>query len=69
MLPVSALFSEDQNTYVYIVEDGVCKKTAVSTGVYSGGMVKITEGPEAGTRVIENPGDYSLKDGMKVEIK
>lgn len=69
MLPVSALFSEDQNTYVYIVEDGVCKKTAVSTGVYSGGMVKITEGPEAGTRVIENPGDYSLKDGMKVNIK
>ena len=69
MLPVSALISEEQDTFVYIVEDGVCKKTPVITGVYSSGMVRITEGPEAGTRVIGTPSDYSLKDGMKVSVK
>lgn len=69
MLPVAALFTEEQNTYVYVVEDGVCKKTPVMTDVYSGGMVRITEGPKAGTSVIENPADYPLKDGMKVKTK
>ena len=68
MLPVSALFTEEQSTFVYIVEDGICKKTPVIIETYSGGMVKITEGPETGARVIENPADYQLKDGMKVIV-
>ena len=69
MLPVSALFNEDQDTFVYLVENGVCQKVSVTTGVYSGGMVKIMEGPETGAQVVENPESYALKDGMKVNIK
>lgn len=69
MLPVSALVNEGQNTFVYLVENSICRKVPVVTGIYSGGMVKITEGPETGAQVVENPDSYSLKDGMKVKIK
>ena len=69
MLPVSALVNEDQDTFVYQVKEGVCRKVPVATGIYSGGMVKITEGPEAGEQVVVNPDAYSLKDGMKVKVK
>ena len=41
----------------------------VAAGIYSGGMVKITDGPEAGAQVVVNPDAYSLKDGMKVKVK
>ena len=69
MLPVSALINEDQETFVYQVEEGVCRKVPVAAGIYSGGMVKITEGPEAGAQVIVDSDAYSLKDGMKVKVK
>lgn len=69
MLPVSALVNENQGTFVYLVENGICRKVPVVTGTYSGGMVKITEGPEAGAQVVVDPDSHSLKDGMKVEIR
>lgn len=69
MLPVSALFSEDQNTFVYVVEDGACRKVPVETGTYSGGMVKITGELKTGAEVVENPEAYQLKDGGKVVVK
>lgn len=69
MLPVSALVNENQETFVYLVEDGVCRRVPVETGVYSGGMVKIIGGLETGAKAVENPDSYSLKDGMKVKEK
>lgn len=54
---------------MYLVENGICRKVPVATGTYSGGMVKITEGPETEAQVIVNPDSHSLKDGMKVEVR
>ncbi len=68
-LPVSALVSENQETFVYLVENGKCKKTPVMTGAYSGGMAEITEGLTPGAKVVESPADYDLKDGASVEVK
>ncbi len=68
-LPVSALVSENQETFVYLVENGKCKKTPVITGAYSGGMAEITEGLTPGAKVVESPADYDLKDGASVEVK
>lgn len=69
MLPVSALVNENQETFVYVVENGKCKKTPVITGIYSGGMVEISSGLEKGAQVVENPASHDLKDGGTVEAE
>lgn len=66
LVPVSALVTENQETFVYLVEEGKCRKTSVTTGTYSGGMVEITEGLEAGAEVVDSPEEYGLKDGDEV---
>lgn len=63
LLPVSALVNENQETFVYLVEEGKCRKTSVTTGTYGGGMVEIMEGLEAGAEVVDSPEEYGLKDG------
>lgn len=67
-IPVSALANENQETIVYTVENGICRKMAVTTGVYSGGFVEILSGLSDGQQIIDHPGDYELKDGAKIEV-
>ena len=53
--------------YVYVVEDDVAHKRIVRTGIVQADRCEITEGLEAGERIVVN-GMYYLEDGKKVKV-
>jgi len=55
------------DAYVYIVQDDVAHKRIVKTGIVQADRCEITEGLEAGEKIIVN-GMYYLEDGKKVKV-
>ncbi len=53
--------------YVYIVEDDVAHKRIVEIGIVQADRCEITEGLEAGEKIVIN-GMYYLEDGKKVKV-
>ncbi|MBX3732895.1 MAG: efflux RND transporter periplasmic adaptor subunit [Verrucomicrobiae bacterium] len=54
-VPVSALLRTAEGTYVYAVNGDAYFRTAVKTGIESGGWVEITDGLLAGDQVVVQP--------------
>ena len=66
-IPKSAIKIENGINYVYIVDNGVIKKVAVTTGLFNDKVIEITSKLKAGDQVITE-GQIFLNDGEKVNI-
>lgn len=65
-LPIEALlYNEDNQPYVFIVEDGEAHAVDVQTGIQSNTLVEILDGLETGQTVILSPSE-SVSDGLAV---
>jgi len=67
LLPREAVLRELQKAHVYVAEDDVAEKRAVTLGLEEGDLIEVISGVEAGDRVIVT-GQGGLKDGSAVKI-
>jgi len=68
VIPVEALFDENGQTYVYVVEDGVLKRVDVEVGATTDTQVEIVSGIEPGQQVaLSGPTEYT--EGLRVQVK
>jgi HlyD family secretion protein len=64
-IPSGALFRQEGNWAVFVVEDGRARLRRVRIGDASGTSVEVLEGLEAGAPVVVHPGD-KVRDGVRV---
>jgi membrane fusion protein (multidrug efflux system) len=67
LLPREAVLRELQKAHVYVAEDEVAEKRAVTLGLEEGELIEVLSGVAAGDRVIVT-GQGGLKDGSAVKI-
>ncbi|EXJ23551.1 putative RND efflux membrane fusion protein [Alkalibacterium sp. AK22] len=69
VIPIEALnFDQNNNPYVFTVEEGVATEVPIETGIQSDARIEVTEGLSEGDQVVLSP-DEDLEDGMEVEIE
>ena len=68
VVPNTAIRSENDNSFVYLVKDKVVYELAVTTGANLGVYTEITRGLENGDRVIRNVTD-EITDGISVIVQ
>lgn len=68
VIPLNAVRSEKNKTYVYKIEGKKARKTEVKLGISSGEKVEVLSGLKAGDKVIQNPSD-KITDGLEVTVK
>ena len=67
-VPELAVVGEGDSRFVFVLgPDGKAKRTAVRTGVRSGGRIEILAGLQPGQRVISE-GVVKVSDGMRVRL-
>ncbi len=66
-VPASAVGVSDGATYVYVIDADTLVRRPVRTGVTAGGWVEVTEGLEAGERVVSS-GQVNLRPGSPVRV-
>ncbi|MBR3105046.1 MAG: HlyD family efflux transporter periplasmic adaptor subunit [Lachnospiraceae bacterium] len=67
-IPERAVYTDDEGSYVYVIQNGVIAKQSIVKGLSGNGYVQITEGPGEGGQVIISP--CSAEDiGTKVTTK
>ncbi|MEW9798728.1 efflux RND transporter periplasmic adaptor subunit [Alteromonas sp. CYL-A6] len=66
-VPVTALFREAGNWHVFVVRNGKAVRQAVSIGRKNDNEAEVTDGLQAGDRVITYPND-TLTDGTAVSV-
>jgi multidrug efflux pump subunit AcrA (membrane-fusion protein) len=64
-LPATALLTERDRTFVYVVEDGKARKVEVTTGIDDGIRVEIVKGLQ-GTEAVVVAGASAVTDGGAV---
>lgn len=67
VLPRNTVLNKDDETYVYVIEEGVAKKVLVTTGIETGDSIQITTALPEGTQVVTRGQTY-LTDGEQVTI-
>lgn len=67
VVPESALVTEGEQTYIYVVIDGQAMRRSVEVGSRIDGRVEITSGVEPGAAVIV-AGQHGLADGTPVRL-
>ncbi len=65
VIPTQALVEEDEQTSVYVVNDGEVTRRQIETGIESGGQVEVLNGL-TGDEQIVIVGQSALRDGSKV---
>lgn len=65
-IPKEALNEEDDDAYVFVVENKKATRKKVETGIRNDDMIEVTSGLAAGDTVVWNS-DANLKDGMEVK--
>jgi len=65
LVPREAVVRELQSTYVFLAQEGVARKTAVTVGLEEGGRVEV-QGVKAGDQVVV-AGQGGLKDGASIK--
>ena len=65
-IPKEALNEEDDDAYVFVVENKKATRKKVETGIRNDDMIEVTSGLCAGDTVVWNS-DANLKDGMEVK--
>ncbi len=68
VVPRSAVLSDHDGYYVFIVDKNTASKIKVTPGIITDKQVQILHGLQAGQYVV-HLGNYELEDGMKVTIK
>ncbi|KXL54184.1 cobalt-zinc-cadmium resistance protein CzcB [Anaerotignum neopropionicum] len=68
VLPRSAVLTKNDETYVYVVEGDIAKKTLVTTGIDTGETIEITSDLPAGTLVVTRGQTY-ISDGEQVALQ
>lgn len=63
--PLSALFRQGADWYVFVAQDGVARLTKVEAGRRNEASVQILSGLEAGQRVVTHPSDQ-ITDGAEI---
>ncbi|MCM8820742.1 MAG: efflux RND transporter periplasmic adaptor subunit [Candidatus Omnitrophica bacterium] len=67
VVPEKAVFTEEDKSYVLVVDGSIVKKREVKTGMAEDGYIEITEGLSGGEKVVVE-GGIGLEDGTKVEV-
>ena len=67
LIPRVALVDDDSSAAVFVVEDGVARRTEVRTGFVDGGRVEVVEGLDSGDQVVII-GQNGLRDGARVDV-
>jgi HlyD family secretion protein len=68
VVPARALVDRDGGKYVFVVTDGVVRRTPIKVGPAFGGGFELVEGPSPGTRVVSDP-PSTLSDGQHIKEK
>ena len=66
-VPAEAVFTDNDGSFVYRIDDGRVRATRVSVGRSTVATIEILEGLEAQDRVVIGP-MTGLSDGARVEI-
>ena len=66
-VPLFSVISRNKEQFVYLEENGAARKKTVQTGFLEGWQVLITDGLQAGDKVIVE-GHRSVEDGQKVKV-
>jgi RND family efflux transporter MFP subunit len=64
-VPSSALLSDAEGSFVYVIEGSTCKRRAVTVNFKDGSVVGIASGLEGGEQVVKTGGGQ-LSDGQEV---
>ncbi|MGD8378630.1 MAG: efflux RND transporter periplasmic adaptor subunit [Gammaproteobacteria bacterium] len=67
LVPRNAVVTEDAESSVYVIKDGVARRQVVSTGYTTDGRIEVTSGVKEGDQVV-TVGQSTLKDGARVAI-
>lgn len=67
IVPASAVIENNGENHLFVIEDGIAKKTTVLTGLRNDGEIEILKGLEGGEKVAVTNANH-LFDGMPVEI-
>ena len=67
VLPRNAVIVKEDETYVYVVENGVAKKVIVETGIEAGETIEVTKGLKDGDDVVTKGQTY-ISDGEEVDV-
>lgn len=65
-VPRSSIVEENNESYVFINDNGKLKKTKVTTGLSDGEWIQVSQGVKEGDKVAESPSS-KLQDGMDVK--
>lgn len=65
LIPAAAVIEEDNETVVYVVNDGSANRRAIEVGIESDGLVEVLGGLEADEKIVIT-GQGGLRDGAKV---
>ena len=68
LVPSDAVLAEDEQTTVFVVEDGVARKKAVETGLAADDRIEILSGLGDDEEVIV-VGQLSINEGTRVESR
>ena len=66
-VPRSAILSDEQGSYVYLIRSGKAYRVRVKPGIQSGGWIAVQGRLQAGNTVV-TAGNYELVPGMPVRI-
>ena len=67
-IPLSSFMEdEDDNMFVYTVENGELKKIEITSGINSDDMLEVTSGLEENMTIVKEV-NSTYKEGMRVEI-
>ena len=64
-IPQVAVVEEDNETVVYVVDEGAAVRRVIETGIENNGMIEVLEGLAATDRIVVT-GQGSLRDGSRV---
>ncbi len=65
LIPSVAVLEEDNETVVYVVNDGSAMRRAIEVGIQSDGLVEVLDGLDANDQIVVT-GQGGLRDGAKV---
>jgi len=65
VIPAAAVVEEDNQTVVYVVNDGAAVRREIQTGIVDGGAIEVLSGLEETDQIVVT-GQGSLRDGSKV---
>ena len=65
IIPAAALVQEDNQTVVYVVEDGTAVRRTIQTGIQTGDYIEVLSGLDEHEQIVVT-GQGSLRDGSRV---